>query len=484
MASRGRLALLAAGVFLLLLAVMPGHLYSIDGLNYYRGAVRLAYDGAFTFDRPILWSSIISSAPSGPIGFSLAYVPALILAIPFRDRLPPISLTPTDLGLLYGDPFYGFVSWTNPALVALTAVAVVVLARLLGLGPRTSVGVAIVAVFGTPLCFYGRADFAQPLMALLVTVSAVVVLGARRRGATGVLWLLVPVLALAVLARPVDGTLVAMTTFGTLALVTLREQRRERLAALIPPALGYLVGLGLSLASNWLKNGQPLEYGYGPGFTGDLGPGLAAWLLSPGRGILWYAPVTALAVVGAVLLVRRREHWRLLPLAGPVVLYLLVYSIWAGLGGWAWGPRFLVPVLPLLVALAALPLLSRAGPAFRRAFVGLALVGVLVNLGHLAVDPLQQFWGVYGDSIHRTPGFARQFEVLANGGIGVWQFYRPASVETLGDILWLRLGPETGGLSLGVLVVLALGGALALVAALARPLTSSPGRRPPPAPAP
>ncbi len=463
--SPSRWWLLGTGVVLVFLALMPGHLYSIDGLNYYRGAIRLFYDGSFIFDHPILWGPTANAAPSGPIGFSLAYLPALLLAAPFGDRLPPISVTPTDLGMLYGDPFYNFVAWTNGLLVALTAVAMGMVARLVGFGPKASVGLAIVAVFATALCFYGRADLPQALMALLVTACTAITLRAHRDGATRMIWLLVPLLAWAVLTRPVDGTLLAIAVGGTLVLATWAASRARQLESLVPPALGYAIGLALSLASNWMKFGRPFDYGYGPGFTGDLLPGLVAWLVSPGRGLLWYAPVALLALFGAVLLARRRDFVRLVALVGPLALYLPVYSVWAGLGGWSWGPRYLVPVLPLVVVLAAIPIANGARTAYRITFAGLALLGALINLGHLAVDPLQQFWGVYGDSVQGTVGFGRQFEVTANGGIGIWQYYHPSSLDSLGDVMWLHLIPSTGGWSLLVFAVLIGGGTTALAVA-------------------
>ncbi len=46
--------------------------------------------------------------------------------------------------------------------------------------------------------------------------------------------------------------------------------------------VGFALGLLVSLGSNYLRRGNPFDYAYGQGFTGELLPGLVAHLLSPG----------------------------------------------------------------------------------------------------------------------------------------------------------------------------------------------------------
>jgi hypothetical protein len=83
--------------------------------------------------------------------------------------------------------------------------------------------------------------------------------------------------------------------------------------------------------------------------------GLAGLLFSPNRGLLIWAPLVALAATGAL----RRQHWpegsgaRVALVAAPLALLLVMsgYPNWHG--GWFPGPRYLLPVLPLLLAVAA-----------------------------------------------------------------------------------------------------------------------------------
>jgi hypothetical protein len=83
--------------------------------------------------------------------------------------------------------------------------------------------------------------------------------------------------------------------------------------------------------------------------------GIYGLLISPGKGIFWYAPVLIPAMYGWRFLWEKNAAATAVAaaLAGS---YLLFYAhlIW-WYGGGCWGPRFMVPVLPfLMLAFAAL----------------------------------------------------------------------------------------------------------------------------------
>ena len=94
------------------------------------------------------------------------------------------------------------------------------------------------------------------------------------------------------------------------------------------------------------------------GFFGISWPslaGLAGLLFSPSRGLLVWSPLVALAAVGAF---RPRENGggrgaTAALVAAPLALLVAMagYPNWHG--GWFAGPRYLLPVLPLLFLLAA-----------------------------------------------------------------------------------------------------------------------------------
>src|SRR5207237_10927312 len=90
-------------------------------------------------------------------------------------------------------------------------------------------------------------------------------------------------------------------------------------------------------------------------------------LLSPGASIVMYVPLV-LAVAASFPAFLRRWRAEALLITALLVLRLLVYAQWSFWDGREWGPRFLVPVLPLLV------LMLIALPADRRIPVGAAVL--------------------------------------------------------------------------------------------------------------
>ncbi|HEY0443314.1 MAG TPA: hypothetical protein VGC90_03740, partial [Candidatus Limnocylindrales bacterium] len=355
-----RLGLLVAGaLFAALLAVHSGHMYSIDGLEYYRSADRLVTAGSVTFDPPIVWAPGAGiRAPGGPPGFAFALAPAVALASGLRTFQPPLTTSPYDMRLLYGDLLYAAASWVNPLLASLTAAIVVALVRRLGAGLRLAAVAGFATVLSGPLLWYARADFAQPLAAFLLAAGVLVVVRVRSGGGGG--WWLVPIVAWAVMTRPVDGALTAAVIAAGLLVPDARPGLvRPRPRDLAMPGLGFVAGIAVNLIVNAARRGNPLSFGYGDGVTGFLPTGLLAYLVSPGRALVWYLPLTVLAAVGAVALWRARERLSLVVLGLPFALWFLVYAKWVGLSGWAYGPRFLIPLVPLAVSLAVVAVARR-----------------------------------------------------------------------------------------------------------------------------
>jgi hypothetical protein len=159
----------------------------------------------------------------------------------------------------------------------------------------------------------------------------------------------VPVIGVFVLlARPV----------GTRRIVSL-----PRITDLLAFALPILTALALLGLYNWARFGSPFNSGYhfeaGEGFTQPVLIGLYGLTISPYRGLFWYNPVLLLALPGW-LMFRRRAPWLAWLALALVVLQTLAFATWwSWHGGIAWGPRFLVPVLPLLALLLA-PLIEAA----------------------------------------------------------------------------------------------------------------------------
>jgi hypothetical protein len=144
-----------------------------------------------------------------------------------------------------------------------------------------------------------------------------------------------------------------------------------------------------------LRFGAPWVTGYYYAtFNHPLAAGLYGLLLSPAAGLFIYVPLLPLALVGLFLAMRR------LPLLASTALVLLalrivVYAVWfAWSAYWAWGPRYLVPAMPVLAVglvevcrrWSGLRLVVKAALAFVLALSGLVqVVGAAVGYEHAAM---------------------------------------------------------------------------------------------------
>ncbi len=152
---------------------------------------------------------------------------------------------------------------------------------------------------------------------------------------------------------------------------------------------------------NYMKFGSVFDTGYSrnpvPGI-GQYGEyisqpvtTLLAILFSPGKGLLFYNPV--LLVIPFALIPFCRQHKKTAWLiAGPVLGNLVFYSFllyWAG--DYAWGPRYQVTILPLLMLpLATLLVRMRALPP-KIGFGVLVAVSIVVQLASVAYNAGLEF---------------------------------------------------------------------------------------------
>lgn len=168
-------------------------------------------------------------------------------------------------------------------------------------------------------------------------------------------------------------------------------KKRHWLVA-ITPLIGGIILVLIYAFYNYIQFGNPLSLGQNSMFNVLSEPlaktassqkgmpligGLLGLLASPGRGVIWYSPCVILGLVG-FRYARKSKFLEALLIIVFSFHFLVINSGSWWMGGWAWGPRYLLPIFPLLLSLAAL-LTKR----WRLTLITLATIGFLINAPNL-----------------------------------------------------------------------------------------------------
>ncbi|HEY3110627.1 MAG TPA: hypothetical protein VGL23_17845, partial [Chloroflexota bacterium] len=361
----------------LYLATYAGGPHAVDEIAELGVAASLLERGAFDVDA-LYWTipaagsradAQVAVGPSGDVWSKKGLAPSLLM-LPWRylsERAPVPDMT--FAALLAMVP-----------VTAATGALLAALARSLGLSASGAAAAGLLFGLATPAWPYSRLGFGEPAIALTLVAAA---LAGRRPTPTGAL---VAGLCAALGAWSKPSAFALALPIGLYALAAASRGRLSRAAAF---ALGLAAGLLPLGWYNLARFGSPLATGYalgaGEDFSGSLSLGLAGLLLSPYRGLVWFAPICLAALALAPLAARRAPPEVALAVASFATTLLTYAAWWTWWGGYAWGPRFLLPglaLLPLTIPLAW-PALDR--PA-RAAVGGLIALSTLVQLPGALVD--------------------------------------------------------------------------------------------------
>jgi len=162
--------------------------------------------------------------------------------------------------------------------------------------------------------------------------------------------------------------------------------------------LATLVGVALALDYNYFRFGSAFEYGkihfeayrgYPPIFGNPL-VGLLTLLASPGKSILFYSPTIILGFAGVRRLWPHKPQMGFVIVAASVILLLFISTIAFAGGDWCWGPRYLVPLVPLwALAFPFVPFKEGHG---RDLVTGIVGVGLIVQCLAVSVEHQRFFF--------------------------------------------------------------------------------------------
>jgi hypothetical protein len=315
------------------------------------------------------------------------------------------------------------VSYANVPITAVTVGMLALLVLRLGYSARQAAFVSLIYAFATFAWGQARAVFPDPLLGLLVITSVHLLLrcGHKRAVAAGV------ALALAVLVKQTAAAAIP----GLVLLPDNQGRPLWKTPSLAALVLAPLVAAGsLYMLYDIARFGGGIGGGVTPVIPSGLiianpSAGIFGLILSPGKGVLWYAPPIIAALLAYPRFYARRPV-ETTAFSVIIVLWLLAYSLlgsgtmpWDG--GWGWGPRYLLPVLPI----ALVPLAEWwEVPLARAATITLAAIGFAIQIPGAFVD----FMETGHDAFQR---FQRICQGCSSNDLPFWRDVIPSGSDLL-----------------------------------------------------
>jgi hypothetical protein len=325
-------------------------------------------------------------APYGPL--------AAVLAVPHHlagralAAMMGIQRVPRAQGLAWVIVVGGITMLATATAAALTVVAFHRAAIALGTTPRISLLLSMILGGATVLWPYGTSFFSEAFLAAAFMWAAVLLIESRAAARPERHIALAAVLIVVAGLTKVTSLIVAPAfVAAVMAERSIDMPRRLRLAAAIGGAI-VLAGV-LQLGWNAYRFGSPFDLGYDWSETipvmpprafdvTDIPRGLAVLLFAPGKSLFVWAPVLVIAGLNAMA-TWRRDRALATGLVTAAGIGLLVYAAYLfPEGGYAHGPRHLVPIVPLLALAAAGPPTRAQKPSLMYACAAVGFVMALL----------------------------------------------------------------------------------------------------------
>ena len=383
---------------LLYLTTMSGTIASSDGHTMMLLTRSIVDRGAFDVEGGNTFTGVGGkSYPKAGLGQALLGIPLYWAASRAADWVPPLRSR--------REPLIRFsMQLSGPLAGAALCWVFLGLLLTLGLSRRQALFSTLMLGLATPAWVYSKTYLTEPWTSWLLLCAFAALLRFRRGGDWRQAFVAGAAAGYAVLIK-VAMLLPAGALGLYLLYVWLRERRRA--APLVAAALPFAACLGAVLYYNYARFGTVGESGYGleqtsRGFTTPLYSGLYGQLFSAGKGLVWFAPPLALLLWtwGRFARSHRAEAWAILGMTVPSLVMNSAFRAWAGDG--SWGPRYLIPFVPLLLVPVCVGV---AYGAVRRRWAALLLLaGLLVQWGGVSI-----YYGSYLREAGEYP-YTRAFE--------------------------------------------------------------------------
>ncbi|MBI5929324.1 MAG: hypothetical protein HY862_08455 [Chloroflexi bacterium] len=200
---------------------------------------------------------------------------------------------------------------------------------------------------------------------------------------------------------------------------------------------------------NYLRFHNLMTTGY-EGESFHLFPirGMFGLLFSPGKSIFLYSPPLVLSLIfwSRLRLKNATLAWALVILAGSALIFYGAW--WAWHGGWVWGPRFLVPLVPLwCLPLGEIP----THPKWASLTLAVCVLGVVVQILGAFTDVTPHYAKVFAGAnnpndetryamVHYSPAQSPLVGAWQRAKLGIWENPAIFRLETTGlPGNWMRI---------------------------------------------
>ena len=337
------------------------------------------------------------------IGLALYYLPIVAVG----DRVAHITRRPAS-------EVSGFlISFANIPFALIALICLQRILRILGVDGLWASWIPFGMALGTLMWRYAVYDFSEEMQLCLLTLAFCCCLEGTRRFLIGA----GVALAMLMLVKVVYIIVVPIFLFYVLAR-TSRGDRRWRSLLLV--ALPVLLACAFLAGLNFYRFGNVFESGYGQEagkfYLGQLPYAVPRLLGSLDKGLFVFCPILMFGALGWKEFVHKHK-WEAATCAALLLCNLLLGASWYSWGGGlAWGPRLLVPAIPLWMLPSAF-FLQRRRRAFAWVFGIVTVISVVTQIPGVLVKNqeiynIKEYSLTSEERVHASSDYASAYILL------------------------------------------------------------------------